>query len=85
MAVRGRVQGVMFRDFTRQHARELGLSGYVRNLPDGSVEVVAEGPKEALLSLVRHISNGPPGARVENLEKDWTDTAGHYQGFSIRY
>lgn len=63
--VQGRVQGVFFRDFTRRHARRLGLVGRVRNLSGGStVEVVAEGPRAALEELLTRLREGPPGAVV---------------------
>ena len=63
--VSGRVQGVGFRWFVREEARRLGLAGWVRNLPTGDVELVAEGSPEALDALARTIGRGPPGARVE--------------------
>lgn len=65
VAVQGRVQGVGFRWFTRERARELGLSGWVRNDPDGSVEVYALGPEVDLASLRRMLEEGPPAADVE--------------------
>ena len=63
--VRGRVQGVFFRDFVRRHADQLNLRGYVRNLPDGGVEVVAEGERPALERLLEYLKEGPPAARGE--------------------
>jgi len=66
--IEGRVQGVGFRHFTRKAARELGLSGFVRNLPDGSVEAVAAGPGEALEALERHLRQGPPASRVDTVQ-----------------
>lgn len=66
--VRGRVQGVAFRHFTRERARELGLAGWVRNLPDGSVEVFLEGRAEALSAMLAWLHQGPPAARVESVE-----------------
>lgn len=65
--VRGRVQGVGFRWFVRKAAGELGLRGSVRNLPDGSVEVIAAGPADALVSLEERLRNGPPAARVSEV------------------
>lgn len=67
--VRGRVQGVGFRYWTRSLAERLGVSGTVRNHPDGSVEVCAEGPDEALDALHRELQHGPPGAVVEAVEE----------------
>jgi acylphosphatase len=66
--VRGLVQGVAFRWSTKTRARELGVAGWVRNLPDGSVEVWAEGPAVAVEDLVRWLGHGPPSARVEAVE-----------------
>jgi acylphosphatase len=83
--VAGRVQGVLFRDFTRSQARTLGLQGYVRNLSDGSVEVVAEGERARLVKLVDFLKQGPPRAQVEKLETSWGAHTGEYTEFSIRY
>ena len=67
VAVRGRVQGVGFRWFVRERARALGLSGWVRNVADGSVEVFAVGPTDELARLRRLLQEGPPAARVEHV------------------
>ena len=83
--VSGRVQGVYFRDFTSRHARELGLTGYVHNLPDGkAVEVQAEGERNKLAKLIEHLKVGPPRARVEEVETKWSEYTGNYSNFSIR-
>lgn len=66
--VSGRVQGVGFRWFTQRQAEQLGLAGWARNLPDGRVEVVARGSAGALASLSEWLAQGPPTARVENVE-----------------
>ena len=66
--IRGRVQGVGFRWFVMSEAERLELGGYVRNLPDGSVEVVSRGSDEALDRLERRLKLGPPAARVEQVE-----------------
>ncbi|MBF8266970.1 MAG: acylphosphatase [Dehalococcoidia bacterium] len=80
--VRGRVQGVGFRDFVARRARALGLRGYVRNLPDGhSVETVAEGRRETLEELLRHLKAGPPEARVERVDTWWSEASGDYERF----
>lgn len=68
--VRGTVQGVAFRWYTKERARELGLAGWVRNLPDGSVEVWAEGPAAPVDELLRWLRRGPPSARVEGVDVD---------------
>jgi acylphosphatase len=76
VTVFGRVQGVFFRDFTRRQAHVLGLTGYVRNLPDGTVEAVAEGRREALEKLMDLIKVGPSGAQVERVDFRWEEHSG---------
>lgn len=84
--VYGRVQGVFFRYFVRNEASELGLKGYVRNLAGGdAVEVQAEGEKRQLNKLLDQLKVGPPGARVERVEVEWSDYSGRFDDFSIRY
>jgi acylphosphatase len=80
--VRGRVQGVGFRAFVVWNARELGLTGYARNLSDGrSVEVIAEGPMSALETLLVALRAGPPMSHVERVDASWMTATGEYQGF----
>lgn len=67
--VRGQVQGVGFRWFVWREAKRLGLGGFVRNLPDGTVEVVSQGLEKSLEVLERALAQGPPGARVEAVER----------------
>jgi len=67
--IRGRVQGVGFRWFVMREAERLALGGYARNLPDGSVEVVSEGPETALETLEAHLRRGPSHARVDDVER----------------
>ena len=86
ITVHGFVQGVFFRAFAAGKANELGLCGYVRNLPEGnSVEVLAEGEREQLERLIEHLKAGPPAARVEKVETDWAEYNCNYSRFSIRY
>jgi acylphosphatase len=68
--VEGLVQGVFFRASTQARARELGVSGYAKNLPDGRVEVVASGSLEALAELGRWLHEGPPAARVDTVARE---------------
>ena len=82
--VRGRVQGVFFRDSTRGKAEELGLSGYVMNTPDGDVEAVFEGPKEGVEEMVRWCGQGPPQASVENVDVDYETPGDDLTGFEVR-
>lgn len=65
---KGRVQGVGFRWFVRETARRLALAGWVLNRPDGAVEVVADGPADAIVALRAAVQEGPPGARVDSVE-----------------
>ena len=82
--VRGRVQGVGFRMFVADRAIQLGLNGWVANQADGGVRVVAEGPDTALGRLLLHLHDGPPGARVEQVDEAWSVAGGSYDRFSIR-
>ena len=82
----GRVQGVFFRDFVSKRATELGLTGYVRNLPGGrAVEVQAEGEREQLEKLIDDLKTGPPYANVEKVVTEWSEYSGNYSRFNIRY
>jgi len=81
--VRGRVQGVFFRWTTRERAQALGLTGWVRNCPDGSVETVAEGDPEALARFREWLGKGPPGARVESVTEKEEPATGEFSGFDI--
>ena len=84
--VYGLAQGVFFRDFVSRRAAQLGLTGYVRNLPSGeAVEVHAEGGWKQLEELIGYLKIGPPGARVEQVVTNWSEYSGSYSGFSIRY
>ena len=85
VTVYGRVQGVFFRVFIAEHASELGLTGYVRNLPSGFVETRAEGEKEQLEKLIGYLKEGSPGARVDKVITSWAKYTGNYAGFRIRY
>lgn len=83
--VYGVVQGVFFRAFTRDWASRLGLSGYVRNMSDGSVEIVAEGSEESIKELIERVKVGPPAASVERVEVKWREPSNAYSGFRIEY
>jgi acylphosphatase len=86
VVVRGRVQGVGYRDFVYMRARFLGLRGYVRNLPDmRSVEVVAEGDRAGLKQLLDHLREGPRGARVDGLDVTWGEPTRRHTTFGIAY
>jgi len=82
--VSGRVQGVSFRYFVIEQADILDLLGWVRNRWDGSVELIAEGSQQNLESLLQALREGPPMARVENVEFEWLPFTGEYNGFAVR-
>lgn len=81
--VSGKVQGVWFRASTQKMAVELGLTGWVRNLYDGRVEALAEGPEEALQALIDWCHRGPDLARVVDVETEWVAWTGRFDGFEV--
>ena len=85
LTIRGRVQGVFFRANTQKEAVRLGLTGWVRNTPDGGVEAEAEGGREALEAFVAWCRRGPEHAAVDRLDAAWGPAEGQHRGFQIRY
>ncbi|MDI6631617.1 MAG: acylphosphatase [Bacillota bacterium] len=83
--VKGKVQGVYFRGHTQEQARAAGLTGWVRNLPDGSVEAVFEGERGAIEKVIKWCHEGPPAARVTGVTVNWEDWRGEFDTFSIRW
>ena len=83
--VRGRVQGVGFRYFTKQRADAYNLIGFVRNLIDGNVEVVAKGPQKSLDNLIIDLKSGPPGSVVSACVVNWRPAIDRVQGFTIKF
>jgi acylphosphatase len=81
----GRVQMVMYRDFACRNARKLGLKGFVRNEPDGSVSVIAQGERALLEQLIERLREGPMLANVENVEVEWGEAKAVYENFDIEY
>ncbi|WP_029523132.1 acylphosphatase [Persephonella sp. KM09-Lau-8] len=81
----GTVQGVGFRYFVRNIAKEMGVKGYVRNLPDGTVEVVAEGDEQTLREFLKAIEQGPPLAEVTDIRYQFEDKEGGFTDFEILY
>jgi acylphosphatase len=81
--VQGSVQGVFFRVETRDRARSLGVSGWVRNLQDGAVEAVFEGPEERVESMIEWCRRGPSGAGVDSVDVDWEEPA-REEGFAVQ-
>jgi acylphosphatase len=85
MRIHGRVQGVFFRAETRSAARALGVTGVVRNEPDGTVRVIAEGPEDVLRQLKAFCHKGPPSAVVHDVEESWQEPTGSFHEFEITY
>ncbi|PAP77009.1 acylphosphatase [Rubrivirga marina] len=83
--VSGRVQGVGFRRYVQRWARKLDLAGWVRNEPDGTVRLVAEGDAEALDRLTRLLWGGPPPADVASVDAERGKATGSFDGFDVRY
>ncbi len=84
LIVRGRVQGVFFRTSAQDRAEQLGLVGWVRNCPDGSVELVAEGTVRELAQLRDWARRGPPGAFVERVDEITEAETGEFRRFGVR-
>ena len=82
--VTGLVQGVFFRAWARDEAQALGVSGWIRNCSDGSVEALLEGEAEAIEELIDLLREGPPGAQVEDVEIEETDREG-LSSFEVRH
>ena len=85
LIIEGRVQGVWFRESTRKKALSLGVYGWVRNLPDGTVEVVAEGDEDRIEELVKWCHKGPPAAEVINVRKKEEEYLGEFNDFDVVY
>jgi acylphosphatase len=84
LKISGRVQGVYFRASTVEEARRLGVTGWVMNCRDSSVEVVAEGAREQLEKLASWCRSGPPGAQVKEVRAEWETSKGEFQSFYIK-
>jgi len=83
--VYGLVQGVFFRYTTRKVARKLGLTGIVKNMPDGSVYIEAEGPENKLLELLEFAKKGPNYAKVEDIKYEFKDLENKFKGFDYTF
>lgn len=85
LMISGRVQGVFFRHNTHIEANRLGLKGFVRNLPDRNVEVIAEGPEDKIKQLIAFCRKGPAGAEVADVKLSYETPKSEFKGFSVRY
>jgi acylphosphatase len=83
--VHGRVQGVNFRYYTLQEAGRLGLTGWVANRWNGTVEIVAEGPREDLDKFLTFLHRGPPSAWVERVDANWQAPTGEFADFKVQF
>ncbi len=83
IVVRGRVSGVFFRAATQREARRLGVTGWVKNRGDGSVELVAEGEEEAVKEIISWSHHGPSAARVDHVDVRWRGYTGEFPDFRI--
>lgn len=83
LSVRGRVQGVFFRASAQREAKRLGLTGWVKNRPDGGVEILAEGEEDELKELIAWANRGPSAARVERVDVRWRSFVGDFSDFRI--
>ncbi|MFX1307637.1 MAG: acylphosphatase [Promethearchaeota archaeon] len=81
----GYVQGVFFRYSTRKIARNLGLSGFVKNMPDGTVYIEAQGPEDKLLKLLEFSKKGPAHAQVEKVEYEFSEPINKFKGFDYSF
>ncbi len=84
LKIYGLVQEVNYRTGARRKVHELGLAGWVKNMPDGTVETVAEGEEETLNQYIQWCKKGPPSARVEEVREKWEEPTGEFQGFRIK-
>ncbi len=83
LIIEGRVQGVWFRESTRKKALSLGLSGWVRNRPDRTVEALAEGDRDQVEKLISWCRKGPPAARVDRVHQNREEWKGEFESFDV--
>lgn len=83
--IEGRVQGVGFRHFTKVNAEEVGVYGWVKNLPDGRVEAVFAGPMDHIREMVNRCEQGPGSSRVDNIDVEVEEADEDYETFEVRY
>lgn len=83
--ITGVVQGVGFRFFTTRKAQSLGVNGFVKNMTDGSVKIVAEGSEDAVNSLLDEVKTGPRSASVSDVDVEEESYSGEFNGFNVKY
>jgi len=84
LKIYGKVQGVFFRDFSRRKAKELNLFGWVRNEPDGTVQIIVEGEEKDLKELFEWCKNGPNHAKVDKVDVEWLNPTDQFNDFLIK-
>lgn len=84
LRITGHVQGVLFRHGAREKAQEFGITGWVRNEPDDSVRIMAQGPEDTLQKFIEWCRKGTEWARVEDVEIKWGEATGEFRGFEIQ-
>lgn len=85
LLISGRVQRVFFRVWTQNQAEKLGLTGWVKNTPEGKVKAVFEGEKEKVEEMVKNCQQGPKRAKIDEIKKNWRKATGEFEGFKIKY
>lgn len=85
LQVHGKVQGVFFRHFVKQTADSLGLTGWIRNTAEGTVEITAEGDKNNLRKLIIECKKGPALAKIDKVDYEWEEFSGKFNNFYIKY
>ncbi|MFC1647392.1 acylphosphatase [Patescibacteria group bacterium] len=85
LTILGIVQGVFYRDFTQENALELGLTGWVRNVSDGTVETCVQGTEEEIKELIQRCYEGPPSAQVEDIKVEWENLDEKFDTFEVRF
>ena len=83
--IHGTVQGVFYRAHAKEWARQLGLTGWVRNKADGSVELMAEGEEKGLKDLIKKLKKGPPAGEVKDFKCEWQPASGKFTAFNVRF
>lgn len=83
--VEGRVQGVNFRYYVLRKANELGINGYVRNLKDGDVEILAQGTRDSIDKLIEYVKSNPGSSFVTNLDVNWEEPKTYFSKFQIKF
>lgn len=81
----GRVQGVFFRDYAQEKARELGLTGWVCNMPDGTVEALVQGEEESIEKMIQWCHEGSPSAKIDDIKIKWGPVDENHPTFEVRY